>query len=56
MGVGSSEYVLFILLTCVSVNGEKLFSVQYAVHHSGAAAVCGVVSVRRGDLHHRRSC
>lgn len=43
-------------LTRVSVDGEKLLALQHAVHHARTAAVCGVVSVGRSNLHNGGAC
>lgn len=40
-----------MILTGVSVNWKEPFSIQNAVNYPSTAAVRGVVSVRRSDLH-----
>lgn len=51
-----NEWLFFVTLTRVSVDSEKRFPFKHAVNHPCTAAVCGVVSVWRGNLHNGCAC
>lgn len=51
-----NEWLFFVTLTRVSVDSEERFPFKHAVNHPCTAAVCGVVSVWRGNLHNGCAC